>query len=450
MEILREKVRSIMTAQFGAVTIGPDGTILFGHEAAFGYIQTEPWMQDHSLVQITCSVADEVPISPELFEWAATEGQSFHFGHVLVLRDEEPADTASIIVRHSLLGDALDADELLYAIFGVFGAGNTLSSEVPARFGGKSFVTPMAAAGEPTGKVSRESLSSIGGTQHSGSAASLEAALDALDELIGLESVKQEVRLLAARHRLNVERSERGMESVPVSLHLVFTGNPGTGKTTVARVVAEIYRGLGLLPKGQLVEVQRADMIAGFVGQTALKTQALLQTAMGGVLFIDEAYSLSNGSDQDYGQEAVATLVKMMEDHRDEVAVIAAGYSREMTQFVQSNSGLKSRFQKFIEFPDYETKELVAIFVSLAETNGIKVSEDVRAGLDNFFSSAAMELRVGNGRFARNIFEDMYARMALRAGADDQISDSEIAGFVVSDIPIAIDGAEPPETPGYL
>lgn len=278
----------------------------------------------------------------------------------------------------------------------------------------------------------------------------LDEALAELDSLIGLEAVKYEIRALAALHGLNAERASRGMSTVAVGLHLVFTGNPGTGKTTVARLVAAIYRGLGILPKGHLVEVQRADLIAGFVGQTALKVQAVADSAMGGVLFIDEAYALSSGSDQDYGQEAIATLVKIMEDRRDQFAVIAAGYSAEMGRFIESNSGLRSRFQRFVEFPDYSDEELVAIFERIAASHGIGVPTDVQQRLREHFATASPDIRVGNGRFARNTFEIMYAQMALRASGDGNIEDAEIRDFVSADVPVMAPAEVEQPAAGYL
>ena len=277
---------------------------------------------------------------------------------------------------------------------------------------------------------------------------SLDEALAQLEELIGLQSVKTEIQRLTELHRLNQERAARGKSIVPAGLHLVFTGNPGTGKTTVARLVARIYRGLGLLPRGHLVEVQRADLVAGYVGQSALKVQSVINRARGGVLFIDEAYSLV-GTDNDYGPEVVATLVKSMEDLRDELAVIVAGYSREMEIFINSNSGLRSRFQRFVDFPDYSDNELVEMFVIRAAEHEIRVPDDVRARLARTLASAPPSIRAGNGRLVRNVFEAMYGRMAVRVNADGIVEDHELEAFVADDVPEVGDG-NVYEPPGYI
>jgi len=264
----------------------------------------------------------------------------------------------------------------------------------------------------------------------------IDEVLAKFDSLVGMQEVKNQIIQLVRLHQLNHRRDEEGLSAVPVGLHLVFTGNPGTGKTTVARLVADLYRTLGLLPRGHLVEVQRADLVGGYVGQTAIKVQQKVQSAMGGILFIDEAYSLATGSDIDYGSEAVATLVKMMEDHRDKLSVIVAGYQREMEYFISSNSGLRSRFPKYISFRDYEPVELFDIFELECRQHTIELSSEVRDCLIQYFDNLPNEQRNGNGRLARNLFEIMYARMATRIGEDGIITQDELnEGFSVEDIP---------------
>jgi len=263
----------------------------------------------------------------------------------------------------------------------------------------------------------------------------LEDVLAELDALIGLAPVKEEIQRLVAVHRLNAARATSERPAVNTTLHLVFTGPPGTGKTTVARLVARLYGALGLVSRGHLVEVNRADLIAGYVGQTAIKVTEAVTRAKGGVLFIDEAYALTPSSSVDYGTEAIATLVKLMEDNRDDLAIVAAGYSDDMREFVASNPGLKSRFQTFIEFPAYSADELLAIFTAEATEHGIQVPDPVQAALQDHLSRVDTAGDVGNARYVRGLFEAMYARMAQRALADGHVEDHEHEAFAVEDVP---------------
>ena len=194
----------------------------------------------------------------------------------------------------------------------------------------------------------------------------LEELLAELDELIGLDHVKEEIRRLTSLLRIQRIRAERDLPTVETSHHLVFTGNPGTGKTTVARLLSQIFRTLDVVTKGHLVETDRSELVAGYVGQTAVRTRAVLESALGGTLLIDEAYALARGGENDFGLEAIDTLVKFMEDHRDDLAVVAAGYPEEMRKLIEANPGLESRFTRTIDFPDYTDDELVAIFDSMS------------------------------------------------------------------------------------
>jgi Cdc6-like AAA superfamily ATPase len=235
-----------------------------------------------------------------------------------------------------------------------------------------------------------------------------------LDKLVGLADVKSEVKLVTALLQVQRLRKKRGLPVVEASRHLVFTGNPGTGKTTVARLLAQIYRTLEVVDKGQLVETDRSQLVAGFVGQTAIQVRAVVDKALGGVLLVDEAYALARGDERDFGQEAIDTLVKLMEDHRDDFVVIAAGYPDEMQVFVESNPGLRSRFPKTIFFPDYSTDELVAIFRAMCETSSYRCTTEAEAAVGSWFDAQPRDKGFGNARLARNLFEAACARQASR------------------------------------
>ncbi|HWO89833.1 MAG TPA: AAA family ATPase [Gemmatimonadales bacterium] len=255
-----------------------------------------------------------------------------------------------------------------------------------------------------------------------------------LDALIGLAAVKEQVRNVVSVVQANAARVKAGLAPVNPSLHLVFTGPPGTGKTTVARIIARLYASTGALPGAGFTEATRADLVAGYVGQTAIKTMDVIRSTKPGVLFIDEAYALTPSSEVDFGAEAIATLVKAMEDYRDELAVIVAGYGEEMTDFVASNPGLRSRFKTYIDFPDYTPAELYRIFELFAQEVAIALADGVREKAEEVLAEASRRGDFGNARFARSLFEQAYARMAARAAADGRVSVSELRAIVPDDI----------------
>ena len=239
--------------------------------------------------------------------------------------------------------------------------------------------------------------------------------MEELNELIGLETIKHDVMELASFAKIQKMRKDQGLKAVPISMHLVFTGNPGTGKTTVARILAGLYKNIGVLSKGQLVEVDRSGLVAGYVGQTALKTQEQIKRAMGGVLFVDEAYALSQ-KDDNFGQEAIDTILKAMEDHRDDLVVIVAGYTEPMKKFINSNPGLKSRFNKYIEFEDYSVDELEQIFYLNCKKYDYVVDEDIKHHIRTMIAARKL-LKLenfANAREVRNMFEEIIANQARR------------------------------------
>lgn len=278
----------------------------------------------------------------------------------------------------------------------------------------------------------------------------LDEALASLNNLVGLGVVKSYVRDWVDQISVFQMRKERGMSIPDMSYHLVFTGNPGTGKTTVARLMAQIYCALGILSKGHLVEVDRSALVAGYIGQTAVKTRDVLKKASGGVLFIDEAYSLANGSENDFGREAIDTILKEMEDKRSDLVVIVAGYDGPMEKFIGSNPGLRSRFKNFIHFDDYHGDELYKIFMGLCHKSQYTMNDEVRAALLQYFNNlyANRDKNFGNGRDVRNAFETIITRQSRRVARIKNPTDAQMAEIALEDLPnIILKGSGTPIEP---
>lgn len=272
--------------------------------------------------------------------------------------------------------------------------------------------------------------------EHEEKEETVEELLDKLNQLIGLNGVKEEINSLVNYLKISKLRRDRGMNAAKVSMHLVFLGNPGTGKTTVARLIAKIYKVLGLIETGQLVEVDRADLVAGYVGQTALKTKEKIDEAMGGILFIDEAYTLAKEGN-DFGQEAIDTILKAMEDNRDKFIVIVAGYPKPMEEFLNSNPGLDSRFNKKINFEDYSATELMQIMESFCGEYKMELTTGAKRRLGQFLKWKCdnKPKNFANGREVRNIFENTIANQANRLAAMTKIKDEDLNEITEEDLP---------------
>ena len=262
---------------------------------------------------------------------------------------------------------------------------------------------------------------------------SLEELMAELEELVGLGTVKREVKNLTNLIKVRKLREENGLPNSAMSLHMVFLGNPGTGKTTVARLMAGLYAAIGALSKGQLVEVDRSGLVAGYVGQTALKTQEVIQSALGGVLFIDEAYALNGKSENDFGQEAIDTVLKAMEDHRDDLVVIVAGYTDLMDKFIHSNPGLESRFNRFLLFEDYTVDEMMGIF-KMRCGKGYVLAPDAEPLVRDYIAEESADGSFGNGRGVRNIFEHILVAQNNRLAKMDSVTRDDLMTLTADDV----------------
>ena len=266
----------------------------------------------------------------------------------------------------------------------------------------------------------------------------IEDLLAELDSYIGLSAVKKEVKNLINMVTVYQMRQSHGLPTADLSLHLVFSGNPGTGKTTVARIMARVYHSLGILSRGQLVEVDRSGLVAGYVGQTAIKTRKVIDSALGGVLFIDEAYALNGRAENDFGQEAIDTILKAMEDHRDDLVVIAAGYDGLMDDFIHSNPGLESRFNRFLHFEDYSLEEMLAIFDMQCKKGCYELDAQTREMVRDFIQEENVNsVSFGNARGVRNIFEQLLVHQANRLAAQEDVSREDLMRITPRDVLMA-------------
>ena len=315
--------------------------------------------------------------------------------------------------------------------------GNTGSADPSLMSGNPTLVPGQIAKG--AGEGGQPTATATGGPAEGGQppkpAEPEKDPMEELDSLIGLTTIKEDVKEIMAFAKIQKMRKDEGLKSVPVSLHLVFTGNPGTGKTTVARIIGRLYKQIGVLSKGQLIEVDRSGLVAGYVGQTALKTQEQIKKAMGGVLFIDEAYALAQKDDA-FGQEAIDTVLKAMEDYRDDLVVIVAGYTKPMEKFINSNPGLKSRFNKYIEFPDYTADELISIFELNMRKYNYTYSYEAKLAIEKMIREreANKGENFANARDVRNLFESIITNQATRVAEMKNPSENDITTIMTPDL----------------
>ncbi|MBQ5406627.1 MAG: AAA family ATPase [Oscillospiraceae bacterium] len=392
------------------------------------------------LWSLTSAACEDDVFLPPVFFWNMAEGDA--------KRGSETSRTFIRMLTNILLYLAAVDDDVTYdeaAFITECGDRLTAICDTTGVRKSREGLNPLdfVTSGEPSfqEKHKPQVQTSGGGTQKEAAAVEekkpdFDELMEQLEDLVGLEEVKKDVKNLMNLVKVRKLRQENDLPVPPMSLHMVFLGNPGTGKTTVARLVSGLYAAIGVLSKGQLVEVDRSGLVAGYVGQTALKTQEVIKSAIGGVLFIDEAYSLSSGGENDFGREAIETILKAMEDHRDDLIVIVAGYTGPMENFLSSNPGLESRFNKYFFFPDYNGEQLMAIFRKQCAKNSYTLTEETEKAAVEMFTQLYEERNdnFGNGRDVRNCFEDMIVRQSNRVAAMDAPTKEDLMAVLPEDL----------------
>jgi stage V sporulation protein K len=308
----------------------------------------------------------------------------------------------------------------------------------------KSYIIKMMEEGKiPVNEVFRQLNrrdTSIYPKQDQAKSGKLVDVMEELAQLIGLNEVKKLIKEIGAYVEIRKRRELEGLASDHLVLHMIFSGNPGTGKTTVARIIGKLFKDLEVLQSGHLIEVERADLVGEYIGHTAQKTREQLKKAMGGILFIDEAYSLARGGEKDFGKEAIDTIVKVMEDHKENIIVILAGYKREMQKFIQTNPGLKSRFPIQIDFPDYSLEELVQIAEQMLHKRQYNLNETAKVKLKGILNTKEIcSLEKGNARFVRNLIETAIRKQACRLVKQQKITRDDLMVIKGADFSEVID-----------
>jgi stage V sporulation protein K len=417
----------------------------YGWNAIVQDILEKQWQEDYRFWQQRQQLSQQVPVfslcasSGSSWLWAAwrsrSEAEAFlvepNLADCLFYADA-PSQTLAIQAAQQLLGSHSQplGAEFAQAVRHAMHQPN--QPAVPPKLGNRGPAQGVEMRPAPTQSASRSASQS----PHT-AAKNLETALGQLQQLIGLETVKATVQELVNIAKVSRLQVAAGIKAPAITRHLVFTGNPGTGKTTVARILGEIYQHLGVLSRGQFVEVDRSDLVGEYQGHTAPKTTTVVESALGGVLFIDEAYALvPEGQGDNFGQEAIATLLKLMEDHREDLAVIAAGYQAEMARFIDSNPGLKSRFARAIHFDDYTPQQLTQILKARCDQHGYVLAEQTLKQIQQLVQQYSDRIgELGNGRFVRNIFDRCIALQCNRLASMQHPSPTDLKTFLPEDVP---------------